>query len=132
MSGERLSRTSRDALLVVALANGDKQVDAAAKARMSSRTVHRRLQDPMFRQRVRDARDALIGEGSGLAAHYYRAAVETLVELANKGSEPVRLRAATQLIEIGERAVGDNLEARIALVETRIAGADLEDGTATT
>ena len=46
MSGRRLSRETTDLLLIAALARGATQTDAAKLAKVSTRTVHRRLEAP--------------------------------------------------------------------------------------
>ena len=75
------------------LARGGTQESAGRAAKCSTRTVHRRLQDPVFRKTVRRSCYVRMAEGAGLAANYYRIAIETLVALTDDAPDSIRLRA---------------------------------------
>ncbi|MEN6525867.1 MAG: hypothetical protein ABFD84_10480 [Candidatus Polarisedimenticolia bacterium] len=100
----RSGALNRDALLAAALAAGATQDEAAEAARVSRRTLVRRLNDPAFRARLSDARGLLFREAADLAAGRSRLALETLRELLGPAQPPaVRLGAARALIETAAR-----------------------------
>jgi AcrR family transcriptional regulator len=96
-------RSNADWLLVVALANGHTVADAAARARVSERTVYRRLANDEFCLRIDEVRLTMVGEAVGEAAAGAGDAVRTLRDLTKEGSPAIRLRAARDLLTAFER-----------------------------
>jgi hypothetical protein len=94
-------KKSEDALLM-ALACGATVEAAARQCGLSDRTVHRRLSDPGFRQRLQQVRSDLVQRTTGALTAASTEAVRTLLEL-QKGPTPaaVRLGAARSVLEIG-------------------------------
>jgi hypothetical protein len=93
-------RKNADAALALALASGLTIEAAAEQAGVSARTAHRRLADPAFMERARQAGDELMIQGAGLLAGTMTAAISTLRELLNAESEGTRLRAALALVDL--------------------------------
>jgi hypothetical protein len=94
-------RRGADEALAFALATGATVRDAATTVGLSERTAHRRLDDPVFHQRVSELRAALIDAAAGKVASAMTAATHTLQALLTAESETVRLSAAKALIELG-------------------------------
>jgi len=111
-----------DGLLIVALAGGATVPEAAARARVSVRTVQRRLDDPAFRQHVSEARGAMIARAVGQLADATTEAARTLRELLDAEAETVKLGAARAILEHAVKLrESAELETRIAALEERIA-----------
>lgn len=66
-----------DDVLALALAAGHAQSKAAEQGNCSSRTVRRRLADPVFQNRVRQFRQALVAESYGTLCSLSKKAAET-------------------------------------------------------
>ena len=115
-------RTRADETLVVALAEGCTQRDAAQAARMSERTVRRRLDDPAFRQRITAARTERYQNAIAVTTHNADVAVATIVRIATEGqSESNRLRAAQLLLGLAKELVQpEELTDRIDALEDRV------------
>ena len=94
---------ARDAMLIVALASGRTQKDAAAEAGCSAKTVQRRLQDPTFSRQVREARGPMFAESLGQLAAAQSEAVTTLKWLLCSADQRIRLMAATKIVELGSK-----------------------------
>jgi hypothetical protein len=112
--------------LVLALACGATVENAARTAGVSWRTVYRRLADPAFHKRLRAARADMLQRATGMLTAAALEAVKTLLGLQQASvAAGVRLGAARAVLEIGLklREVAD-LEARLAALEERVAGAN--------
>lgn len=97
-----MSVRKHDEALVQALACGATVEAAARQCGVNPRTVFRRLEDPAFRDRVRDLRDAMVRRTSGLLTAAAAEAVRTLLALQKDGVPPAtRLGAARAVIELG-------------------------------
>lgn len=94
-----LSMTTADDVLFEALLSGAHVENAAVVARISPRTVYRRLGDPLFRQRVDAARAAIREAIIGRLAEAAGEAVDVLWELARDECPEMRLRAAKALLD---------------------------------
>jgi hypothetical protein len=92
-------RKNADDALVAALAAGASGAAAAAKAEVSERTVRRRLEDPLFRARVDEARAELVRQAVGRLADVGALASDTLADLVKDGPPAVRLGAARAILE---------------------------------
>jgi hypothetical protein len=91
-----------DAELLLALACGATVDNAALKARLSCRTVYRRLADPAFRAQVTEARAEIVRRAAGMFSAAGLQAVKTVATLQESAtSEAVRLGAARATIELG-------------------------------
>jgi hypothetical protein len=112
-----------DEELILALACGTPLEAAALKARVSERTVYRRMQDPQFRQRIKSTRAEMIERAASLLTAANLQAVKTLLSLQETTvSEAVRLGASKAILEysIRLRAMVD-LEERLAALEQQFA-----------
>jgi len=116
-SGNR-SRASADDLIVAALAAGQTMQEAAEAAGVSSRTVSRRLDDDVFKQRIQAIRAEMIGQAVGRMANGMSDAADMLRKLLKAKSESVRLGACRAMLELGAKLRETvELEARIAQLE---------------
>ena len=111
-------KLASDDELILALAVGASVAEAAERAGVGQRTVHRRLKDTEFRQAVSEVRgralDAAVGKLAGLAAK----AIGTLERLVQSDTPSVALRAAKTILELGPRLRAfTELEERIAAME---------------
>ena len=95
-------RKSADEALIAALAGGATVDDAAVSARISPRTVHRRLADPVFCRRVTDARGAMLESALAHLADASIDAAKTLRRLLGS-TDGTALSAAKAILEIGPR-----------------------------
>ncbi len=113
----------RDDALVLALACGATVEAAARQAEVSDRTVYRRLADPAFQKRVKDARADLARRSAGLLSAASGEAVRTLLALMKDSAPPaVRLGAAKAVLELGMkiRELAE-LEAEVRELEEKVA-----------
>jgi hypothetical protein len=94
---------------------GISNVDAARAVGISERTVRRRLDDPAYVDRVREARSDAVERASGALVALMNEAVGTLESLLNSTNDSVRIRAAQAVLQYGRGAVHmDQLERRLA------------------
>jgi len=95
------SRDPKDELIVDALATGATYADAGKTAKVSPRTVRRRMEDPEFRADVNAARRERIQSIRGRLAVAGVDGVAVLAQLASEAaSESVRLGAARALVQM--------------------------------
>jgi hypothetical protein len=115
-------RHNGDLTLVMALAAGLTNKQAAKEAGVSERTVVRRLGDPAFRKQVADARATTVEQAAARLTAASLMAVKTLLELLGAESESVRLSAAKGILEIGTkmREAGE-LETKVKDLADRLA-----------
>ncbi len=109
-------RRPGDDLLVLALAQGRTQADAAAFAGVSERTVRRRLLEPEFNRRIRAERDQLVKDTASRLTSLYPKAVDALEQTLDAESGHVRLRAVELVIDLGN-ALRDRAEIESRLIE---------------
>jgi hypothetical protein len=116
-------RRNADGVLLVALASGATVADAAAQAKVSERTVHRRLKDPNFCLRIRGTETAMVARAMSQLAEASITAVHMLTHLMLPGNPPfVRFLAAKQILKC--TLGGHELRAtqgRVAAVEEALA-----------
>ncbi len=118
--------------LLMALACGATVEGAAQKAGVSERTAYRRLADPAFQARLRQARAELARRAAGLLTAASLESVRTLVQLQAAACPPAaRLGAARAVIALGLRLREEaDLAERLAELERRLEGkADDLEGT---
>ncbi|HEV2124253.1 MAG TPA: hypothetical protein VGW38_15960 [Chloroflexota bacterium] len=114
-------RQNADLTLIVAIAAGATQEQAAKQAGVSPRTVARRLADPEFQRQVDETRAATLRQATDRLSAASLAAVATLLKLLNADSESARLGAARAILELGAKLrESQDLEQRIAALEQRI------------
>ncbi len=89
-----------DDLVVVAIANGATQREAAQQAGVSESTVKRRCQDANFRNRVLDTRAEIRCETVGQLTANSKKAINTLFKALDAKSESVRVAAARAVLRI--------------------------------
>ncbi len=97
------SRKGEDAFLL-ALASGVTVKDAAAKAGISERQGHRRVEEPRFRRQVSRLRAELIDRAAGRLADGASEAADCLRSLLSTEAPSVRLGAARALLEMAFRS----------------------------
>jgi hypothetical protein len=109
--------------LLLALACGATVEAAAAKAGVSESTAHRRLADPVFRQKLQEVRSDMVQRTAGMLTAAAGEAVKTLLDLQkNTVPHASRLGAARSVLEIGiKMRESADLEARLAAVEAQLA-----------
>jgi hypothetical protein len=112
------SRENADDLLIANLAGGATVTASAKLCDLSERTVGRRLADPVFRQRLAEARAAMLCRALD---HLSRGAAEasvTLRKLLRSDDAKVQLGAARSILEaVGRLQESVDLEERIATLE---------------
>jgi hypothetical protein len=129
--GRHRGRAGADAALVTALAVGATAEQAAERAGVSARTVHRRLADAEFKRRVDDARAELLGRAMARLSAATTEAVTTLVLLLKADVPPaVRLGAARSILDTALRwREQDELARRLDNVESWIEAIDAKSET---
>ena len=114
-------RRNADSALVTALAAGGTVEAAAKSAGVGVATVHRRLNEPAFRQRVAEARDEMVARAVARLSATSTLAADTLRELLKARSETVRLGAARAILELGSKLrEQEDLAERVAALEARL------------
>ena len=115
-------RKNADLTLVLAVAAGFTNKQAAEQAGVSESTVYRRLRDPAFKQQVAEARATTIEQTSARLTAAGLLAVQALLQSLNAESESVKLAAAKAILEQGVRLRESfELEVRIAQLEQQLA-----------
>ena len=98
------TRKNSDETLLTALACGATVASAAHSAGMSPRTVHRRLKEPAFQERLRQARADMVHRTSAMLTAAGLESVKTLLTLQQAECPAgVRLGAARSIIDLGIR-----------------------------
>ena len=115
-------RRMADIALIAALAGGATVADAARAADVSERTAFRRLQDPAFQERLREAREGTIRRAVAMLAEMGTEAAATLRALLEPTVPPtVRLGAARAALELGARLrENEELSRRVAELEAMV------------
>jgi len=112
----------RDDALALSLACGATVEAAARSAGVSERTVYRRLREPDFQKRIKEARTDLVRRSAGLLSAASGEAVRTLLALMKESAPPsVRLGAARAVLELGikVRELAE-LEAEVRALELEV------------
>jgi hypothetical protein len=111
-----------DIALIAALAGGATVAEAAKTAGVSERTAFRRLQDPAFQERLREAREGTIRRAVAMLAEMGTEAAATLRALLEPTVPPtVRLGAARAALELGARLrESEELARRVAELEAMV------------
>ncbi len=97
-------RNKTDDLLVTTLACGGTVENAAQRANISERSVYRRLEDPEFKQLLKDFRSEVTKRTAGVLCAASIEAVKTLIGLMERNCSPAtRLGAARTVLEFNLR-----------------------------
>jgi hypothetical protein len=95
-------RKNADERLLQALTCGATVEQAAQQSGVSARTVHRRLKDPSFKQRLQTARGDIVQRTAAMLTAAAMESVKTLIVLQQPEYPPgVRLGAARAALEMG-------------------------------
>ena len=115
-------RKSANEVLLMALACGATAENAARSAGISARTVHRRLKDSDFHQRLLALRLDMVQRAVGMLTASAMEAVKTLITLQETSVSPaVRLGAARTVLEFGiKMRETAELAERIAALEAQV------------
>lgn len=110
-----------DDVIVLALASGLSQRQAAKRAGVSHSTVIRRMQADAFRLRVSERRGELLNEGAGMVTAMVKDASRTLKKLLASKSDVVRLGAVRCVFEsvVALRTVTE-FEAQLRALNERV------------
>jgi hypothetical protein len=120
-SGFDLRRETQDAKLIEELAAGHTQVQAAAAAHVSVRTVYRRLQEPGFQARVRARKDELFSQSVDQAVALLPKAISAIARVVTAGEDDaVRVRAAKVAVDVATRLRALDVGGRLVELEVRL------------
>ena len=113
--------TARQTRVIPYLLGAPSLEEGCKRAGVSKVTVYDWLKQENFRQELKRQRDELIERAlDSLKANVTRA-TETLVKLLDSKSEPIRARAAEDIIEFAQKAIEhEELEKRIQALEERL------------
>jgi transposase len=117
-SGKR--RRRGDTIVQAALAGGDTVAQAASKAKLSERTVYRRLKEPAFQRCIEDLRAEMVQRAAALLIAAALLATKTLIDLQDPTvPASVRRRAGRDIVELSRKLHETTiLEKRLAALET--------------
>ena len=112
----------RDDALVLSLACGATPEMAAQKAGVSVATIYRRLREPEFVKKLREARSEMMQRATAMLTAAALEAVKTLLDLQAKNAPPAtRLGAARSILELGNKLRHElELTARIEALEQQM------------
>ena len=113
--------TARQTRVIPYLLGAPSIEEGCKRAGVSKVTVYDWLKQENFRQELKRQRDELIERAlDSLKANVSRA-TETLVTLLTSKSEPIRARAAEDIIEFAQKAIEhEELEKRVQALEERL------------
>lgn len=106
---------------VLALIDGGSTNEAATAAGVTPRSIRRWLASDDFRAAYRAASRTAAGEALSRLLSAQSRAVGTLVDCLGAPSHATRVRAARALLEIGTRAIDDDLDERLDELEREMA-----------
>jgi len=113
--------TAKQARVIPYLLAAPSLEEGCKRARVSKVTVYRWLKQEIFRHELKRRRDELIERALDSLKANVSKATETLVTLLDSKSEPIRARAAEDIIEFAQRAIEHEvLEKRIQVLEERL------------
>jgi hypothetical protein len=118
MAGDTEPDHDADLDLVLALARGLSVTKAAKQCRMSRTTVWRRMQDPVFTERLCQTREEIWGRTVGILADANCKAVTKLAQLLEDPSSLIGLNAARTILQEGIK-IRDAVEVAEVLLEVK-------------
>lgn len=123
-------RAANDELIIEALAAGLSYADAGASARVTARTVGRRMSDPEFAACVSQRRGERVSEITGALTTMSRDAIDVLRAIMADGKPGDQLRAAHLTLTLMSKFRSEiEMEQRLASVEHQLAaGAPAQAG----
>ena len=117
---KEIETRSYDDKLLVALADGAHQENAALVAGCSLRTVQRRMADPVFRGRLDESRRVIREEVLGRLASAAGEAVDVLHRILENSEDPtIQIKAATSLLNSLVKIHGLLPKTTVQVTETR-------------
>jgi hypothetical protein len=118
-----------ESAMIAALARGETFTKAGALGGVCERTARRRMENPAFRAKVYEARQAMVDRSVGMLADQAVQAVRTLSRLMKSGQPSMEYAAAKAIMDLGPRVrEASELAQRLADLEERIE--DLKPGRA--
>jgi hypothetical protein len=122
MQGTMSKTRFRDDALLLSLACGATPEVAAQKAGVCVTTVYRRLRNPEFVKKLREARSEMMQRATAMLTAAAMEAVKTLLDLQAKSAPAAtRLGAARSILELGSKLRHElELTARIEALEQQI------------
>jgi len=118
--GENL--TPKQGRAIAALLSETTVAGAAEKIGISEVTLHRWLKQPAFKAAFRAARRELVEKAIALLQQGSSAASATLIRLLSSGSDSVRLRAATAILDQANKGLElIDFEERLTALEQKAA-----------
>ena len=117
-------RKNADEVFMLALACGSTVENAAAKAGISPRTAHRRLETPAFQRRLSEIKTDMVKRAAGMLTAASMESIKTLLALQESKIPPAtRLGAARSVLELGTRLrESAELHERLDALEERLTG----------
>jgi transposase len=113
--------TARQARVIPYLLAAPSFEEGCKRAGVSKVTVYGWLKQEIFRQELKRQRDELIERALDNLKANVSKATETLVKLLDSKSEPIRARAAEDIIEFAQKAIEhEELEKRVQALEERL------------
>jgi membrane peptidoglycan carboxypeptidase len=114
-------RSTVNEALILHLASGLTVEKAAALVGLSRATAFRRLADPTFKQRVREARESMLARAFGSLSASAVKASAALRKLLKSDSEKIRLAAAQQILTLALKTrEAITVDERLAELEKRL------------
>ncbi len=115
-----MNKRNIDDALIAALAAGASYEKAGEQVGVSKHTVMRRMKEADFKQRLTEARAALVTQTVTQLTAAGAAAVYALVRLLSAQSESVQLGAAVKIVELAAKLrEAHDFEARLAALEAQ-------------
>jgi transposase len=110
--------TAKQARVIPYLLGAPSLEEGCKRAGVSKVTVYDWLKQPNFRQELKRQRDEMIERALDCLKANVSKATETLVKLLDSKSEPIRARAAEDILEFAQKALEhEELERRIEALE---------------
>lgn len=109
-----------DAKLLEALAAGKTQKEAAEYAGCTTRTIRRRLEDPVFRLELDELRREVVRQTSSSLAQAASTAIATLEAQCAERDPWLRQKAAAILLDFDAKRQDREIEERLCALEERL------------
>ena len=117
-SARNLELTARQQRVIAALLTARSIGEAAGIANINERTIRRWLEQPLFREALREAERAVLRNSLGRIQSLTAKAADTLESLLSAQSEPVRVAAAKEILQRAmDAAAVQELEERVERLE---------------